>query len=126
MSDVMKTGSDWLMQQLSDKTSFAVTYRRGSATVSVTATLGSSAWESDSPTGGVIERESRDYLIDVDDLTLNGQAVTPRRGDRIEETRGGTTYTYEVIGDADRPPAEYSDRYRTKWRIHTEQIKAPA
>ncbi len=76
---------------------------------------------------GVIERvESRDFLVLTEDLVLVGNATLPERGDRIRETRGTTTYVYEVMAPGQEPHWRYSDPYRKTLRIHTKQIATEA
>ncbi len=53
-----------------------------------------------------------------------GDAVTlPERGDRIQETHGTATFTYEVTAPGKEPCWRYSDPYRQTLRIHTRQIE---
>jgi len=122
-TNVLKTGSDWLSGQLKSKIGTTVTYVRGDYSVSLTATVGSTSFDQ-ADEFGIIERiESRDYLIDAADLVLNSVTVLPGRGDKIEETQDGTTYTYEVMTLDNQPAWRYSDSYRKKLRIHTKQIE---
>lgn len=123
MANILKTGSDWLGSQLKSKVGTDVTYVRGSHSVPVTATVGSTEFEQVDESGIVERIEARDYLIDTADLVLNSVTVLPARGDHVEETQGGTTYTYEVMTLDGRPAWRYSDRFRTKLRIHTKQIE---
>jgi hypothetical protein len=68
--------------------------------------------------GPAIELGDRDYLIPVDELDAQ-----PVRGDRIVETAGQWVTTFEVITPAGTPPVQYSDPGRTRYRVHTKQVK---
>lgn len=98
----------------------AVTYRRGSSSVSVTATIGATTFRIETEFG--FERVvTRDYLIKTADLVIGGTAIEPARGDEIDEVRGTTTYTHRVVSINDEPEFTYSDSARTIMRIHTDE-----
>ena len=98
----------------------AVTYTRGSDSVSVTATIGSTTFRYDDEFG-VTRIVTRDYLITTSALVLGGAAALPVAQDTITETRGTTVYTYTVATPAGEPPYRYSGPGRTNLRIHTIQ-----
>ena len=118
MTDLLKTGSDWLAEQLKTNASQPVAYSRGSATNTVLATIGRTMFETSSDLGIVERWESRDYLIQAADLDLG----EPQRGDQIRETQGATTYTYEVMAPGKEPAFRFSDPYRKTYRIHTKLV----
>lgn len=123
MVDLLKTGSDFLEARRKAYMTQTVTYQRGVDTVSVSATIGRTVFEVDREAGIHEEVEARDYLIQTADLALNSVAVLPVAGDRILETAGGTTYTYEVMSPpGNEPPYRYSDAYRTTLRVHTKLV----
>ena len=127
MADVLKTGVEWLTSQLKNNVGQSVTYRRGAYSVVVSATLGESSHDIVTPAGIVVEVHSRDFLIDVADLVLNGVQATPERGDTIEHVDSqGLTVTHELMSLSNQPAWKYSDPYRLKYRIHTERIKLPS
>ena len=124
MANVIKSGSNWLMDQLKSKVGTTIALRRASArTAGVTATVGSSDHQQVDDLGGVIFWESRDYLIEASDYTFGGVASEPKRGDLIEETQDGVTQFYEVMGDQGTVAWRWSDDYRRKYRIHTKRVK---
>ena len=124
MTDVLQTGSDWLAEKLKTHAGRTVIYRRGLDSVAVTATIGRTEFEIDDEFGVLRKLESRDFLIQVSDLVLNSTAVLPERGDEIDETQDGVTYTYEVMAPGKAPHFRYSDPYRKTLRIHTKQTGA--
>ena len=123
MADRLQTGATWLAEQQAAHASHAVTYTRGGVSASVAAMVGLSTWESVDAGGGILERvETRDYIIRVADLRLDGTAVEPAAGDRIAESIGSQTVTYEVMAPADEQPWRYADGYAQQYRIHTKRI----
>lgn len=99
-----------------------VTYRRGTESVDLTATVGESVVEVADESGFLVREELRDYLIDAADLVLSGVQVEPRKGDRIEETIDGALHVHEVRAPAQEPVFRHSDRARTRLRVHTKLI----
>ncbi len=124
MADLLETASNWLEAKRTQHLSRTVTYQRGVDTVDVLASIGRTTFELDDGYGVLQKFESRDFLILADDLVLNGSTVLPQRGDRIQETQAGTTYTYEVLAPGKEPVFRFSDAYRKTLRIHTKQIGA--
>lgn len=125
MSDMMQKGFDWLNEKRHQYMTKTVTYKRGTDSVELQATIGKSEAEAKDEYGGIRgEITSRDYLIRVEDLILGGVPTTPVAGDRIEETDGNKTYVYEVMALGIRPSFEYSDPYHKLFRIHTKEISA--
>jgi hypothetical protein len=122
MSDLLAQGSAWLESQRKQFATRPATYRRGVLTVVVLATIGRTEFEQDDGYGVIVQSQSRDYLIDAEDLILGGEQTMPARGDWIEETAGGTTYRYEVLPIGNQQHWRYSDPYRQTLRIHTKQV----
>lgn len=100
----------------------AVTYRRGEASVELTAVVGQTPTERDDGTGTIVRSTVRDYLIAVSDLVLSGEVTTPQRGDRIEEPSG---HVYEVMPVGSEPAWRYSGPGRDVFRVHTRLIDRP-
>ena len=122
MADLLETGSNWLEDQRTKHATRSVNYERGVDTVALQATIGRTVFEIDNG-HGVLERiESRDYLVLATELVLAASPVLPKRGDRIRETQGATTYVYEVMAPGKEPEWRWSDAYRKTLRIHTKQI----
>lgn len=126
--DLLSTGMAWLGGQLKAFAGREVVYARGSRSVTVTAIVGRTQFDTqDAPDfAGVARVESRDFLIDAADLDLGDGPELPRKGDTISETAGDKLMVYEVmpfgvIGDSHW---EYADGYgRTKLRIHTKHVE---
>ncbi len=123
MSVLLETGSAWLEAQRKKFATRAVTYRRGMDAVVVQATIGRTLFEQDDGYGLIVRNQTRDYLIDSDDLILAGVSTLPARGDLIEEIDGLKKYTYEVMPLGSEQHWRYSDPYRQTLRIHTKLIE---
>jgi len=123
VSDLLQDGLDWLEEQRREQLSRTVTYRRGSSTVQVPATVGATRFEVDDGYGLVIEQEMRDYLIATADLVLDGEQTLPERGDEILEEREGVTYVYEVMELGAEQHYRTCDPAGKTLRIHTKHVE---
>lgn len=124
MSDLYRTGAEWLARQRTIYMTTPVVYERGASSVEVLATIGKTVFEVNNDVGVVERFESRDYLILAEHLVIDGRAVLPERGDRVRETHGGQAVVYEVMAPGQEPVWRYSDPYRTTLRIHAKQVDA--
>ena len=122
MPDLLRAGSDWLLDQLKTHASRTVTYERGVDSVDVPAVIGRTVFEIDDDHGAIERFESRDFLVQAADLVLAGIPATPERGDRVRETEGSVTYVYEVMAPAGQPHWKFSDAFRRTFRIHTKHV----
>lgn len=100
----------FLADTLSAHASVSITYKRGRASYTLTATLGQSVLRVSDRNGTRVERTDRDFLIVAADLPL-----IPERGDFIIYNGG----FYEVLPVGSDPAYRYSDPYNTILRIHT-------
>ena len=122
MGDLLSTGAAWLEKQRKAHMSQSVTYSRGAASVSVSATLGRTTYQIDRGDGISVEERTRDYLIAVADLVLSSVAVEPQPGDRIVEA-GAPTKTYEVMApEGTETSWRFCDEHRQTYRIHAKLI----
>jgi hypothetical protein len=122
VADLLDKASAWLEEQRLRHMTQTVVYQRGSNTVNVPATIGTTMFQVDDGAGALLRVEARDYLIRATDLLLGGTPVLPQRGDRIRETQGTQVFVYEVVAPGDEPCWRYSDPYRRTLRIHTKQV----
>lgn len=123
MTDLLEKASDWLEMKRVQHASRAVSYSRGELAAEIAATVGKTTFEIDDGNGVLLRQESRDFLVLAADLVLGDQEVLPERGDRICETQGEKSYTYEVTAPGREPCWGYSDPYRKTLRIHTKQVE---
>ena len=94
-----------------------VAYSRGSASATLSAVIGSTAWEQTSQAGAIIVFNSEDFIVAVADMATGGFAP-PQAGDRI--VYGGATFQVAPMGDS--PCWQPSgDLY---YRIHTKRVRS--
>ncbi len=118
MSDLTKTGTDWLQGQRLAHMSQTVTYERGAQSVVVSATRGSSSYDEVDENGIIHRHQTRDYIIRTADMLFSGSPVKPQDGDRVLD--GGQTYVVASLsGD---PPWRYTDAHRSGMRVHTKLV----
>jgi hypothetical protein len=122
MADLLATANEWLASQQRAHASREVSYQRGALSATLLATIGRTVFELQDAKGFIQKTESRDYLITTSDLVLAGQTVLPERGDKIVETVGNQTFTYEVLAPGREPVWRFSDPFRTQLRIHTKHV----
>ena len=127
MTNLLKTGSNWLEGKRKAYAASTVTYSGRGFSVDVEASIGTTTFDVETAGGGIESFESRDFLILATDLRLGGPqrpAVTPARGDRIKELSdaGDETFVYEVMAPGGEPPWRYSDAFRKALRVHTKLV----
>lgn len=126
MRDVFDTSAAWLDRQFRQHGSRTAEYRRGDRAVTVRAAVGRTNHEYDRGDGLIVRVESRDYLVDVADLALNGVPVEPQDGDQVVDADGaGREVAYEVAAVAGGPCFRFTDGYRRRFRIHTKFAGPP-
>ncbi|MFM9115158.1 MAG: hypothetical protein ACKOU6_03245 [Planctomycetota bacterium] len=121
MADQLRQGIAWLAKRLQSHASRTITYRRGAAFVTLSATLGRKDFETDTQAGRLYF-QANDFLVRAADLQLGAQRVLPERGDEIEVEFDGVIGTFEVLGQDGIPPWEYSDPHQIILRIHTKKV----
>lgn len=100
-----------------------ITVTRGLNTSAViTATAGFTGETIFDEMGTTLFTKHRDYLIDIADYDLGSGAVEPNRHDVITEVINGLPVTFEVVTSGGDKPANYDNRDRTLWRIHTKEV----
>jgi len=122
MPNVLQQGEAWLSGQMKTHAGTAIAYRRdGSTDASITARVGQTAFKYTDSSGATIRTITRDFIIDVDDLVLDGTRAEPRVGDEIieDDTDGLVRRTYMVTSVNSEPAWKWSGQHRTSVRIHT-------
>jgi len=114
-------GFGWLQQQLHQHAATQITYRRGSESVTITATVGETAYDADDGNGFMVRYVSRDFLVKPSDLSFGGIVSLPVPGDLIEEASGHLKHIFEVMEPPGRPHYKLSDPYHKLYRIHTKR-----
>ena len=122
MADILDTAVSWLNGVRKSSMSRLITYGRGTQSVQISATLGSSLLKLDSEFAERIERTEGDVVFSAADLVLSGQATEPQRGDWWTTTFAGVTARFEVRGPGNEPPWRWSDSHRVVYRVHSKQV----
>jgi hypothetical protein len=115
MADMLSAGATWLAGQLASGASSSVRYCRGVDYGVVSATIGTSRFESQGTSGVIEQWESRDFVIKAGTLPFG----EPLRHDRIVETINGVDVTYEVTSPRGVPVFHHGDAFRQTVRVHT-------
>ncbi len=93
-----------------------ITFKRGSATVSITAVVGQSQFDEMSTTGEIRPlSKTVDFLVKPSALVLDSAQVVPQRGDQIERADSSV---YDVLPGSEGTAWQYSDGRKTFLRIH--------
>lgn len=111
--------ADSLLSSLQAVAGRSITYRRGSASVALTAVPGVTRYEVASGSQSMEELRSRDFLFYANQLILSGSITEPQRLDTIDETCNGVTEHYEVNAPAPHQCFRYSDSAKTIIRVST-------
>jgi len=100
-----------------------VTVSRGLTTSApFTATVGFSGSVTFDGDGGQLFTKNRDYIIDVADYNVGGDAVAPAKYDVITEVINGVPKTFQVVESNGDGVSETADANMTVWRVHTTEI----
>lgn len=126
MTDLLQSAVTWLRGVREAHMSRTVTYRRGSTTAALTATVGQTMFRIGTDYGADMIVRMRDYVISAAALTAAGFGE-PEDGDEIDETVGSTVYTFEAMGPGNGEPSwRWSDPDRQQVRVHTKQTAEAA
>jgi hypothetical protein len=120
-------GTAWLNRKERAAAGVPVIYsREGFPDLPLTAVVGQPLPEVSIPGVGTgnslpvrVEATHRDFLITAAALTLGGNAVEPKVGDRIADAAG---QKWECCRRGTEPAWRYSDTERTTFRIHTKPV----
>ncbi|MCC7407479.1 MAG: hypothetical protein IT442_05370 [Phycisphaeraceae bacterium] len=122
MTDLLALGAAWLDQMRLAHLSQLVTYERGTDSVELAATLGTTSYEVTDDTGTTVRAQGMDFIVSSGDLMLSGQVAAPRVGDRIRLTQGTTQRVFEVLDLAGSGHYRPCDPTGQMLRIHAKQI----
>jgi hypothetical protein len=115
LADLLRKGSQWLVNMMEAHCSSSVGYRRGKDTRTVNATYGKTDVELADESGLTINSHIWDFLIHADALGFD-----PEPGDVI----AANGRRYEVMNLGGDGCWRWSDPYRDMYRIHTKDIGA--
>ena len=103
MPNMLDTAMGWLDTTLKTSSGDTIVYQRGSSTVSITAVVGKTDGERMDSGGSAYSFTSTDFIIEAEDLVLDGEIILPQRGDRI--VYGGGVYTVLANSSGEKPYA---------------------
>lgn len=126
MANLLASGVAALHVQRKAHMSSPVVYSRGAASVTISATVGRTAFEAEDDAGFVQRVVARDYIFDAADLVLEGSPVEPQAGDEIRETAGSTVFVHELMPVPGEGAWRWSDPHRVAYRVHTKQTGTEA
>jgi hypothetical protein len=119
MPDLLKTGEQWLAKMGKAHASIKIEYVRVEASVCVRATKGRSEFEVTDTSGQLLRVETHDFIVQTDDLVLDGFEAEPKPGDLITEGEG----IYEVSSPGPGLPHwRWAGLHRCRRRIHTKYV----
>lgn len=98
MTNLLRSGMDWLATQLKTQASSSVTYSRGTQSLTLAATLGRhrQADLGDQP-GAEVDVSLTVMTFDAADLLLGGVLIKPERRDVVSFTDHGVAFEFEVM-----------------------------
>lgn len=119
MSNLLRTGMEFLQTTRKAFLADEVTYTRGSDSItSLKATHGKTTYESTNSEGVVVGAVSDDFIVTAEDLVISGNTIEPRVGDTI--TDGDRVFA--VMNIAGEGCWRNSDPFGLAIRIHTKQV----
>jgi hypothetical protein len=122
MADLLDQTVSWLDGVRQAHLSRTVTYQRGSESVDLAATLGSTTYETADEAGAIVQATATDFIVAAGNLVLSGEPVTPRPGDRFLVTTPIATQVYEVLAMTGGTHYRHCDPAGRMLRIHTKLI----
>jgi len=120
---MMAWGTDWIADQLSGHAGVLIKITRETETIQLWTSIGQTEFAVTEGDGLTLEHSDRDFLVRADQYVFLGEAVTPRRGDVIEEPNGpnNETSTYHVMAPGGMQPYRL-DPTGNLLRIHTKRV----
>jgi hypothetical protein len=114
MTNMLADAATWLADQQQAHLATEITYRRGGADLTISATRGASGHQVDQTTG-IFSWFDQDWLIPASVLTIG----VPLRHDEIIVG----SETYKVLPPNGEECWRWSDHNNTIYRIHSERVK---
>ena len=120
MYDLLADAESWLADVHKASVSQDVVYQRGSSSVSLKATAGSTDSMQTDQGGVLVGYTSRNWLIQAADLVLDGRTVVPEVGDTI--VHGGRVFRVTTDNSGEKPFRDSGSNGVT-WRIYTKVVR---
>lgn len=120
MCNPFATAARAVLDAVDTLASVEMTYRRGSLEIRLSAVRGSTLATVADTDGLALRVRKGDWLLDACQLDLGEGPVTPRAGDFLVEA-DGTRWRVESPMKG-TPPWAWSDRERTRFRVHVTEV----
>lgn len=115
---LLDDGAAWLLARSQEAAGKVMTYVRGSARTSITGVRRATSEAAEDENGIPVAVRRHSIVVGVSQIDFE-----PRAGDRIEESVGGSTTTWEVLPPATGQPCfRWWDRGRTAHLIDVAQV----
>lgn len=124
MPNLQARGVAALIRRMKQTNGLAVTYTRGAQSVSITAWTGNTLFARNvkDPGAPVVWGEG-DVLFAAADLVIDGENLTPQKGDTITLTLGGSSVTFGLSTPTGEPVWRYADQTRMIIRVHCKEVE---
>lgn len=119
MTSIFQRGAEFLSQKRHADASVAITYKRGSDQVEISATPGRADDDLSEVSEFTIDADRVDWIIRRADLVLDGSETDPQEGDIVELVNGSKTQSYTVRRDQLGEVYRFCDEFRVDLRFHT-------
>lgn len=121
-TDLLSRATAWLGRVRHSHAAKSISYRRGSASITLMATPGNNPAFIDSAEQVNTTVEERDWLFRPADLVLDGRTTKPQRGDVIVVTENSEARMFQVAATSGEQAWRYGDVNANWIRVHTKFI----
>ncbi len=122
MADLLAEAAERLNTVRKAHMATSVVYSRVANSVTVSATLGNTSYETSDVNGITVQTKMLDFIVATVDLVLAAAQVLPESGDEIRLVQGSDTLVFEVLPIGDTKHYRMSDPHGVMLRIHAKQI----
>lgn len=122
MANLLEDAADWMATQLADYTSRSIKYRRlAPESDPIDATLSLRTFDAfDTEAQTTTEIEVSQWMLRRSSLTIDGDAIEPRVGDRLRDLENGQEY--EVFAPSNGPCFRPTDQAGVMIVIYTNRV----
>jgi len=121
--NVLMQGCQQLAESLQRDASQTITYTRGDSSVSLKATKGKSQASLEELSGVSLAAQMDDWIIQANDLKLNGKLTVPRPDDEIESEFNDKKIRWRVASHGNPDDCwSWLDPNRIMMRIHVFEV----
>ena len=117
--DMISDGVAWLADRREEFLSQEAVYSRGTASVTLNVTCGSTVYSMQDENGMLIKAKSTDFIFTAAELILGSTTTLPVIGDKIDLDDGRRFEILDLGGTGCYRPA---NPFGTTLRIHTKEV----